>query len=185
MLVLRRNFQFFKYLDLIYVPNRSVGARIFHSIKNTFVASLEIFLVIPSIMFFVANLADIYKALETVYAFTSFSISFGMYCFFLANKKALNDLFVELQAIIDSSKSLKAQSAFHIIHFSRPGTQNRPDYPKYEIVDRMIGRFTYIFTVFIGVMCTNVCLFPIYYTIVRFIMGESSQSDLFLPFKVV
>lgn len=100
MIVLHRNRIFFKYLDLIETGQ---PFPIWRYIKVASVISIELFLVIPAIAYFLENITSLQRATESVIGILSFSTSFGMYCLFLANRRPLNRLIAELQDIVNSS----------------------------------------------------------------------------------
>lgn len=104
MWVLSTNRSFFRALDLIHTGNRSFLIASIHNVKNFLVSLLELFLVVPSIAYLISNIKNLFKATESMYVISSFGISFGMYCFFVTNKRGLDQLFGDLQNIVDESK---------------------------------------------------------------------------------
>lgn len=68
---------------------------------------MELFLVIPAIVYFLENTQNLRNQLSSMYVIMSFGTSFAMYCIFLVNRPALNQLLAELQDLVDSSKTIQ------------------------------------------------------------------------------
>lgn len=106
MLVLQETIKYFGYVELINSKQRqNRKSRIWMWCKILVLSILEMFLVLPSANFFIANITNMMKATASLYAVCGFSVSAGMYMYFIYRKEELNELFANLEEIVNKSRS--------------------------------------------------------------------------------
>lgn len=105
MIVLATKRKIFRLLYITYTDDQvdTFRKKIVFNLKAIILGTLELFLVIPSCMFFSSNITDLVKATESMYCIAAFGISCGMHCMFIANRRALMDLLLNLQTIVNES----------------------------------------------------------------------------------
>lgn len=105
MIVLSVNQKFFRTI-LLMLSDEQKASRFKTNIANVFALAFgisEILLVLPSCAYFLANITNLYKATASMYCIASFSISCGMNCLFIANRKILYELITNHQVLVNES----------------------------------------------------------------------------------